>query len=99
LRELAAWVDGDGVRKAFADIEQLASACKFRDCHHDDEPGCAVRRALDDGDLEPRRFWRYLDLIAEAESNRRRRDARQRANSKRRFKEISRLQRQLARER
>jgi len=99
LRELAAWIDGDGVRRAFADIEQLARDCKFRDCRHDDEPGCAVRRALDDGDLEPRRFWRYLDLVAEAEANRRRRDARQRANTTRRFTDSARLCREMARER
>lgn len=99
LRELALWVDGDGVSQAFADIEQLATACQFRDCRHDDEPGCAVRRALDKGDLESRRFLKYLDLMAEAESNARRRDARARANSKRRFKDISLLQRRMKQDR
>jgi len=89
LRELAAWVDGDGLREAFADIEEIAAACRFRDCTHDNEPGCAVRRALAEGELEPRRFWRYLELREEAEANRMRRDVRHRSNSKRRFKDIS----------
>ena len=99
LRELAAWVDGDGLRQAFSDIDQLACACRFRDCRHDDEPGCAVRQAMDEGTLEPRRFWRYRELSQEAEANRRRRDVRQRSNSKRRFKEISREVRRICRDR
>jgi ribosome biogenesis GTPase / thiamine phosphate phosphatase len=97
LRELGAWIDGDGLRQAFADIEELASACRFRDCSHDDEPGCAVRQAMLDGDLEPRRFRRYLDLAREAEQLKQRSGARQRHNSKRRFKQISREVRRLYR--
>ena len=99
LRELGAWIDGDGLRRAFADIEQLAVACRFRDCTHDDEPGCAVRQAMLDGDLESRRFWRYLDLMREAQQLQRRRSSRERHNSKRRFKQISRNSRRLFRDR
>ena len=99
LRELAAWVDADGLRQAFSDVEQLACACRFRDCRHDDEPGCAVRQAMDEGTLEPRRFLRYLELSHEAEANRLRRGVGQRSNSKRRFKEISREVRRIARDR
>ena len=99
LRELAAWVDGDGLQKAFSDIEALARACRFRDCTHDNEPGCAVRQAMEDGDLEPRRFWRYLELSQEVEANRIRRDVRHRSNSKRRFKDISKEVRRIYRNR
>lgn len=99
LRELGAWIDGDGLRQAFADIEQLAAACRFRDCSHDDEPGCAVRQAMLDGELEPRRFRRYLDLVREAEQLQHRRSARARHNSKRRFKSISREVKRLYRDR
>lgn len=97
LRELAAWVDGDGLQQAFADVERLALNCRFRDCRHEDEPGCAVRRAMEEGELEPRRFWRYLELSQEAEANRRRRDVRHRSNSKRRFKDISQEVRRMKR--
>ncbi len=97
LRELGTWIDGEGLRKAFADIEELAGSCRFRDCSHDDEPGCAVRQAMLDGDLEPRRLRRYLDLARETEQLRNRRSARQRHNSKRRFKQISRDVRRLYR--
>jgi len=96
LRELAAWVDGDGLQRAFADIEELARACRFRDCTHDNEPGCAVRQAMEDGVLEPRRFLRYLELSQEAEANRVRRDIH---NSKRRFKDISKEVRRIYRNR
>lgn len=98
LRELAVWTDGDGLAEAFADIEALATSCRFRDCRHDDEPGCAVREALDTGALEPRRFWRYLELGQEADALARRRQA-NKGNSKRRFKDISRFSRKLRRER
>ena len=99
LRELAAWVDGDGLKQAFSDIEKLAQACRFRDCTHDNEPGCAVRQALEDGELEPRRFGRYLELREEAEANRIRRDVRHRSNSKRRTRDISLQVRRLHRNR
>lgn len=99
LRELGIWGDGDGLRRAFSDIEQLAAACRFRDCRHDDEPGCAVRQAMDDGHLEARRFGRYLDLVEESQKLQRRRDARERHNSKSHTKQISRSIRRLYRDR
>lgn len=99
LRELAAWVDGDGLRLAFSDIEALAASCRFRDCTHGNEPGCAVRGALEDGQLDSRRFWRYLELREEAEANQVRRDARHRSNSKRRSRDISLHVRRLSRDR
>ena len=99
LRELAAWVEGDGLREAFADIEAFAAACRFRDCTHDNEPGCAVREALDRGELEARRFVRYLELVQEARSLAERRERRNRGNAKRRFKDISRAVRRLKRDR
>jgi ribosome biogenesis GTPase len=45
-----------GLARTFADVEALASACRFRDCAHGEEPGCAVRGAIDDGELTVRRF-------------------------------------------
>ena len=56
LRELQLWDTGDGLGAAFDDIEALAPVCRFRDCRHDNEPGCAVKAAVDEGRLEERRL-------------------------------------------
>jgi ribosome biogenesis GTPase len=49
----------------FADIEGLAEACRFADCGHSNEPGCAVREALEDGRLDAARWENYCKLVAE----------------------------------
>lgn len=48
MRELQLWDAGEGIGHAFADVQELAPGCKFRDCSHRDEPGCAVRNAMDE---------------------------------------------------
>ncbi|MDQ4097315.1 MAG: ribosome small subunit-dependent GTPase A [Actinomycetota bacterium] len=69
LRELAIWEAADGVGAAFADIDELAAGCRFRDCRHASEPGCAVLGRVDAGRL---RNWRQLsDPIPPAERRRR----------------------------
>ena len=50
---------------AFADVDDLAGRCRFRDCRHEQEPGCAVRVALEDGRLAPERFASFLKLRKE----------------------------------
>ena len=65
MRELGVWDVGDGISFAFSDIEELARACRFADCTHQTEPGCAVRAALERGDLAPDRLASYLKLKAE----------------------------------
>jgi ribosome biogenesis GTPase len=62
LRELGLWDDGAGLELAFADVARAAEACRFTDCRHEGEPGCAVRSALDDGSLGADRIegWRRL---------------------------------------
>lgn len=64
LRELGLW-DEAGLRNTYADIEALGQSCRFRDCTHDHEPGCAVRQALADGGLSQERFLSYLELERE----------------------------------
>lgn len=66
MRELGVWDAKDGVERAFADIEALAAQCRFSDCAHEREPGCAVRAALASGALEPKRYKNYLDLLSQA---------------------------------
>lgn len=62
LRELQIWGDEDSLTATFADVETFAADCRFDDCAHDTEPGCAVRQALEDGDLPQERFvaWQRL---------------------------------------
>ena len=59
------WVADEGFRRAFADIEALAPGCRFHDCAHDQEPGCAVQLAVERGELDARRVQHYRELDAE----------------------------------
>lgn len=65
VRALSLWHSGQGIERAFADVFELMDSCRFRDCKHDQEPGCAVRRAIEDGTLDPDRFDNLERLIAE----------------------------------
>ncbi len=66
LREVGL-LGGEGVSLHFADVETLAARCKFTDCRHENEPHCAVRRAIEAGELSPTRLESFLQLNAEAE--------------------------------
>ena len=59
------WGTEEGVSSAFADVEALAARCRFRNCTHHGEPGCAVRAAIGDGTLSPERLRSYEKLKAE----------------------------------
>ena len=65
MREVHLWVADEGLGAAFEDIAELAAHCRFSDCRHETEPGCAVRAALDDGTLARDRWERYRALEAE----------------------------------
>ncbi len=65
MRELGMWDSGDGIDTAFADIEELSRRCKYADCTHTAEPGCAVLRALEDGTLDAARLESYRKLKTE----------------------------------
>lgn len=74
MREIQLWETNEGLEKAFEDIEQLASSCKFRDCNHRGEPGCAVESAILGGQLEGSRLENYRKLEAERNFQRRKTD-------------------------
>jgi ribosome small subunit-dependent GTPase A len=76
LRSLALWEAEGGLELAFADIESLAAQCRFSDCAHDREPGCAVHAAIARGDLDPARLENYRRLDAELDHAERRRQER-----------------------
>lgn len=67
MRELQVWDLGEGLGAAFPEIDALAAGCRFRDCRHLAEPGCAVRAAVESGDLPEERLESYRKLEAEAE--------------------------------
>lgn len=74
IRGLGLWEGDQGLDRAFADISSLAASCRFRDCTHGDEPGCAVQEAVRSGELASARLDSYRSLIQEIESVRLRRD-------------------------
>lgn len=74
IREIQLWAGEENLSQAFGDLEDLARACRFRDCHHESEPGCEVRRALDDGRLSPSRFASWQNLQKELRHLERRKD-------------------------
>ncbi|SYZ72281.1 putative ribosome biogenesis GTPase RsgA 2 [Candidatus Zixiibacteriota bacterium] len=65
MREIQVWGDEKGLERAFEDIERLAEECRFRDCMHQQEPGCAVQNAIMNGTLDAGRFRSYLKLKKE----------------------------------
>ncbi|MBP2679754.1 MAG: rsgA, partial [Deltaproteobacteria bacterium] len=77
MRELQL-LDEDGIDTVFGDIAALASRCRFRDCRHDTEPGCAVKEAVDSGALDDDRFENYRKLEREAQAYELRHDVRKR---------------------
>ncbi len=79
IRELRVWVLEDGLEHAFPDIEELSHGCRFRDCRHEGEPGCAVLEALERGHLDPARLNSFRKLRAEAAYEMRKTDPRARA--------------------
>ncbi len=83
VRGLALWDAEEGMRAAFSDIDELASRCRFRDCKHESEPGCAVCAAVDAGELTPERRQSYLRLRDESDELRRRNEEARRIRSRR----------------
>ncbi|MBX7150504.1 ribosome small subunit-dependent GTPase A [bacterium] len=65
MRELQLWASEEGLNQTFSDIEALAAQCRFKDCHHDQEPGCAVKAALENGTLDEKRYKNYRKMLRE----------------------------------
>src|SRR5262249_1800908 len=84
IRELQLW-DGGGLDEAFADVEELAARCRFNDCSHNTEPGCAVKAALASGELSHERRASWLKPQRELRSIAVRADARLRREERRKW--------------
>jgi ribosome biogenesis GTPase len=94
MRELQLWADKQSLGASFDDIEDLAAACRFRDCTHQSEPGCAVKQAIEAGRLDAGRLKSYLKLQREVERLALRKDQRARLYEKSRWKKIAKASRQ-----
>ncbi len=88
IRELKLW-DAAGIEGVFDDITAIAAGCRFRDCVHEGEPGCAVRAAVEDGRLDPERLESLRKLEAEARAAEARRGGAAALEEKRRWRAIS----------
>lgn len=99
LRRIGLYEMTDGVERVFADIEELAAGCRFSDCGHRKEPGCAVLAAVDAGELPERRLESWYKLQREAAWMAARTDARLRQEQTRQWKRIHREMRRYARNR
>jgi ribosome biogenesis GTPase len=89
MRELQLWEADEGLEEAFEDVAELAAQCRFSDCAHETEPGCAIRAALEDGTLAHDRWDSYLKLQRELEHLERRLDKRAQAEQRRHWRAIN----------
>jgi len=65
MREVQMWEGSEGVSETFADVENFTGQCKFSDCKHKSEPGCAIKKAIENGELDEERYMSYLKLQSE----------------------------------
>jgi ribosome biogenesis GTPase / thiamine phosphate phosphatase len=89
LREAQLWEGEDGLGNLFDDIEELALRCRFPDCAHNTEPGCAIKAALADGSLDAARLESYRKLQRELRAIAAKSDARIRIEERRKWKLIA----------
>ncbi len=90
LRQVGLWGDEDSLDESFTDIAELAGRCRFSDCSHQGEPGCAVQQALSDGALDAARYESYLGLERELRHLNRKQDIRARLEHKAQGKALAR---------
>lgn len=89
MREIAPWEADEGVAEAYSDLDDLAATCRFTSCRHETEPGCALRGALDSGELDSERFAGWRRLLSEQETQERLRFAGAAAQERRRYKGLT----------
>jgi ribosome biogenesis GTPase len=89
LREIRVWTAEESIAETFEDIHDLSTRCRFSDCTHDAEPGCAVRQAVEEGALSADRLLRYRKILKEVAFEREKSEIGLKRLEKKRFKEIS----------
>ncbi len=99
MREVGLWGDEEGLDAAFTDIEALAGECRFSDCTHADEPGCAVRAAREGGSLDEARYQSWCKLQKELAHLARREDPRAREAHRQLWKSRAKMQKEFRKDR
>jgi ribosome biogenesis GTPase / thiamine phosphate phosphatase len=99
MREIQVWGDETGLEHTFGDIEKLSMLCRFKDCSHENEPGCAVQAAIKNGSLDSKRFASYLKLKREFAYLADRQTMKASAIEKARWKDISKYAKKIKKER
>ncbi len=99
MREIQIWGTGDDVQSAFHDIEALSRNCRFDDCAHQLEPGCAVRQAVENGELSRARLDSFVKLQKEAAYTAARQEGSERLFEKARGKKIARMIKEIQKDR
>lgn len=91
MREIRIWTAGECIDEEFSDIVRFAGTCRFSDCSHQDEPGCAVIRAIQEGALNPDRLTQYRRMLKEIEFERNKADIGLKRLEKQRWQGVSEL--------
>jgi ribosome biogenesis GTPase len=91
MRELQLWEANEGIDQTFDDIESFAAQCRFRDCRHTDEPGCAVQAGLNDGLIDEARYGNYQKLQRELRYTELSQDENAQRTEKQRWKKLCRM--------
>jgi len=99
LREIQLWAEEESIDQTFSDIEEVAAQCRFHDCSHETEPGCAVREALADGRIEAQRLASWTKLRREIAWLARKDDASLRRAERERWRAINKSMRGYTKER
>ncbi len=99
MRELQLFSDEEGLDKTFSDIEEIAQDCRFSDCNHNNEPGCAVKQAVKAGELDQERYYSYLKLKTEVDYLSERETFGYKPVEKKMYRKIKNYQRQLSKQR
>jgi ribosome biogenesis GTPase len=99
MRELQLWEEEDPLEMAFPEIDALAEACRFRDCGHLTEPGCAVKAAVADGTIDATRYESFLKLQSERKDLQARQEVRSHIDVKRQARLLSKAQKAFKKER
>ncbi|GIN86429.1 ribosome small subunit-dependent GTPase [Heyndrickxia sporothermodurans] len=95
MREIQLWDADEGFSHSFSDIEALAETCRFRDCSHVKEPGCAIQRAISEGSLDKNRYASYVKLQRELAFLERKENRQARLAEKAKWKQVSKSQRKI----
>lgn len=99
MRAISLWESDTGMEIMFGDVEKLTGQCRFYDCKHQNEPGCAVRFALESGELDIARWESWLKLQKEMAHLEAKKEGKLRLQEKQWGRQISKLQKDLRKSR